>query len=235
MRRLAIFVEGYTELLFVDRLISEIAEKKNLVVQHRKILGGGRDGKVPRRYVELKVPAETENVSHYVLIVDCGGDDLVAQRVREEHASLDAKGYEKIIGLRDVYPKFVREDIPTLRRGMKHAVKTKLTPVQFILAIMEIEAWFLAEHIHFPLIDPTITVSAIQEQLGFDPVTEDMSGRLEPANDMVAAYGIGGKVYAKGDGEGTIQALDYAHIYLGLRERIPDLRELMDSIDTFLA
>ncbi|MDN7411448.1 hypothetical protein QZM42_23235 [Burkholderia vietnamiensis] len=232
---MAIFVEGYTELLFIDKLIHEIAAKKQLAVQHRKIRGGGRNGKVAKRYIELQVPAEMDGISHYVLIVDCGGEDLVAQRVREEHASLTDKGYEKIIGIRDVFPNFTQADVPALRRAMQYAIKTKLAPVQFVLSVMEIEAWFLSEHFHFPQIDPTITVDAIQGALGFNPMTDNMSDRSAPADDMIAAYQLGGKVYTKGSAEGTINALDYDHVYIGLRDRIPDLNDLLTSIDTFLA
>ena len=39
----------------------------------------------------------------------------------------------------------------------------------FILAIMEIEGWFLAETTHYGRIDPAITVAAIKETLKFDP------------------------------------------------------------------
>jgi hypothetical protein len=235
MRRLAIFVEGYTELLFVDRLVREIAEKRSLAVQHRKIRGGGRDGKIPKRYVELLVPAEIDDVSHYVLIVDCGGEHLVGQRIREEHTSLDASGYEKIIGIRDIYPNFEKSDVPSIRRNMRYGVKTKLIPVQFVLSVMEIEAWFLSEYLHFPIIDSSITTSLIQSRLGFDPEVDDMTNRPNPASDMKAAYQLGGKVYEKGDAQGTVSALDYDHVYMGLRERIPDLNDLLESIDHFLS
>lgn len=235
MRRLAIFVEGYTELLFVDRMFSEVAAKNQIAMHHRQIRGGGKKGRTPKTYVELRTPTAPPLESLYVLIVDCGGDHLVAQRVREEHTSLTKLGYEKIIGLRDVFPEFTKADIPKLQRGLRYGVKTSLVPVQFILSVMEIEAWFLAEHNHFPLIDPVITLDSIRNMLGFDPATDDMTARPTPANDMVNAYGIAGKEYVKGFADGTIQKLDYDHVYMGLRQRIPELAELLDTIDTFLS
>lgn len=234
MRRLAIFVEGYTELLFVDRIIREIAAKNQIAIHLRQIRGGGRSGKVPRTYLEIRIPKVVKDESLYVLIVDCAGDSLVPQRIREEHASLTKAGYEKIIGLRDVYPKFTKADIPKLLERMKYAIKTSLAPVQFILSVMEIEAWFLAEHNHFPLVDAAITVEAIRTLLRFDPESDDMSDRPEPTCDMVAAYGIGGKVYEKGAAECTIDKLDYDYVYMVLRDRIPGLAELLDTIDGFL-
>ncbi len=40
MNKLAIFVEGYTELLFVDKLIRELAAHNAVLIQWRKIVGG---------------------------------------------------------------------------------------------------------------------------------------------------------------------------------------------------
>lgn len=111
MRRMAIFVEGYTELLFIDRLIREIATQKQIVIEHKKIRGGGKRSGIPT-YVEILKAAADNGESLYVLIMDCGGEHLVAQRIREEHLYLDKKGYESIIGLRDVFPKFSRDEIP---------------------------------------------------------------------------------------------------------------------------
>lgn len=234
MRRLAIFVEGYTELLFVDRLIQEIAEKSKIAIQHRKIRGGGKKSGLSKKIVELQTPVTTSRQSLYFLIVDCGGDNLVAQRIREEHESLTSIGYEKILGLRDVFPAFSHADIPKLKQGLRYGVKTSLTPVQFILSVMELEAWFLAEHNHFLQIDTMLTPEVIRSNLGFDPAADDMTTRLTPAKDLVSAYNIAGKIYTKGDAKTTVDKLDYEYLYTELIERIPELRELLDAINIFI-
>jgi hypothetical protein len=215
-------------------MVQEVAGQKNLAIEHRRVIGGGRDGKTLKKNYILKQPATLDEISHYILIINCGGDVLVPQRIHEEQESLSKKGYEKIVGIRDVYPN-TKQDIPTLRRRMKYGIKTSLVPVQFILSVMEIEAWFLSEHNHFPLVDPLITVDAIRDALGFDPEKDDMADRLAPATDMEKAYQIGGKIYKKGCPDGTIDKLDYAYLYLGLRERIPELGEFLQSVDSFLA
>ena len=235
MRRLAIFVEGYTELLFVDRLICEIAEKSHIAIQHRQIRGGGRNSGIAKKFIELQAPVVKPNHSLYFLIVDCGGEDLVRQRIQEEHSSLTSKSYEKIIGLRDVFPKFTHADIPKLKKGLQYGIKTSLTPVQFILSEMELEAWFLAEYNHFQHVDAMLTTDTILNQLGFDPENEDMTLRLSPANDLIAAYNLVGKAYIKGDATVTVDKLDYEHIYTILRSRISSLNELLDAIDKFIA
>lgn len=231
MRRLAIFVEGYTELLFADRIIQEIADKNKLVIEHRKIRGGRN---VAKTYIDLQIPASTDGKTLYILIVDCGGDRVVSQRIREEQKYLTNAGYEKIIGLRDVYPDFKKTEIPKLRASANYGIKTSLVPVQIVFSVMEIEAWFLAEHNHFPLIDPAITVNAISNTLGFNPELDVMSDREAPADDMVAAYNIGGKAYVKGAAESTIAKLNYDYMYVDLKERVPDLAEFVDAIDAFV-
>lgn len=234
MRKLAIFVEGYTELLFIDRLICEVAEKNEIAIQHTQIRGGGARSGKPKRFVELQTPVLTPEQSLYFLIADCGGEDAVAQRIRDEHESLSKAGFEKVIGLRDVYPKFTRHEIPKLRLGLRYGVKTSLIPVQFVLSAMEIEAWFLAEYNHFQNVDPLLTVETIQSHLGFDPVNEDMTNRAEPANDLAAAYALVGKSYVKGNAKSNVDRLDFAHLYAALPNRIAELNELVTAIDVFL-
>jgi hypothetical protein len=234
MRKLAVFVEGYTELLFVDRLIFEIAERSQVAIQHRKILGGGSKSGKPRRLIELKAPTLTPQHILFFLIVDCGGEDLVRQRIQEEHGYLSKAGYEKIIGIRDVFPKYSRADIPKLKTGLKYGIKTGLIPVQFVLSVMELEAWFLAEYNHFPKVDSALTIEAIHKHLGFDPANDDMTTRAEPANDLAAAYAIVGKSYFKGDAQSTIDKLDFEHLYVALRDRISQLNELITAIDSFI-
>ena len=40
MKKLAVFVEGYTELVFVEKLIEEIAGAAKVLIEHREIRGG---------------------------------------------------------------------------------------------------------------------------------------------------------------------------------------------------
>lgn len=230
MRRLAVFVEGYTEVLFIEKLITEIAGNHNVVVETIRISGGTN---APRSITSLQAARAATNEAYFVLIVDCGGDHQVATRIREEHESLTAKGYQKIIGLRDVRPDFAIEDVPALERGLRKYIKTSLIPVEFILALMEIEAWFIAEHNHFVKIDPTITLDAIEATLGFNPEVDDITLRSEPRDDLETIYGLAGKQYVK-PAENTIGALDFTHIYTDMRARFVHVDRMMNSIDDFM-
>ena len=114
-------------------------------------------------------------------------------------------------------------------------IRTSLIPVDFILAIMEIEAWFLAEFTHFERIHPSITLSAIRSGLGFDPENDDMERRLTPAKDLCDCYAIGGVLYEKANAVNTVRALDCEYIYFNVAARYSYVQRLVSSIDSFLA
>ncbi|OYZ79680.1 MAG: hypothetical protein B7X65_04215 [Polaromonas sp. 39-63-25] len=224
------FVEGFTEVLFVEKLISEVAGAHRVVIEKRRISGGVLK---PRQITVIEAAGPVDDQEFYILLYDCGGDHQVKPRIVEEHKSLTAAGYEKIIGLRDVRPHTAYNDIPLLERNLRAGIETTLTPVDFVLAVMEIEAWFLAECTHFPKIDPSITVAEIVAKLGFNPEVEDMALRLTPTEDLAKSYQIGGKTYAK-PAQDTVACLDYSLLYLELTKKIPHLKNLVTSLDSFL-
>lgn len=234
MHKLAVFVEGYTEMLFVERLILEVAGAHNVIIEQKEIRGGSKVSKVKRTMSVVKAAQPATGQKYYVLIVNCGGDHQVKTRILEEHENLTRKGYAKIIGMRDVRPDFTFEQVPLLEVGLRKYIKTSLIPVEFILAVMEIEAWFLAEFHHFSKIDPAITVSAIKARLGFDPELDDLALRPNPTVDLNAAYMIGGKRYEKNQIATTVDVLDYPYIFLELKNKIRYLQRLGDSIEQFL-
>lgn len=230
MNRLAIFVEGYTELIFVAKLIDEIAGDR-VLIEKRRIRGGG---KARRASALLEANQPETGQRYYVLIFDCGGDRLVKPRVQEEHENLTKKGYQRIIGLRDVRPDYSHATISDLVLMLPKYIKTKLIPVEFILAVLEVEAWFLTEATHFSRVDAAITVAAIKEALKFDPENDDMQQRLTPADDLSRCYALGGKTYRKGDAQATVAALDFSIVYLEAVKKLPPLKRLVDVIDDFL-
>lgn len=232
MKKLAVFVEGYTEVVFVEKLIEEIAGKTNVLIEHREIRGGST---TRRTFARVRAAQPNTGQKYFILIIDCGGDRLVKTRILEEHENLTRSGYVQIIGLRDVRPDFTHAEIPALEKGLPKYIKTSLISVEFILAILEIEAWFLAEVTHYAKIDPAITVAAIKAALLFDPENDDLEQRLAPAEDLNRCYALGGKVYQKGLAKETVDALDYARIYLELGKKFRYLDRLMQSISTFLA
>lgn len=227
MKKLAIFVEGYTELRFVERLIIEIAGRISIAISKHQM----------RKHVMVQIEGRsaTSNADFFVMIVDCRGDKAVRDRIGEQHAALTSAGFSKIIGIRDVRPDFRKEDVSRLRAGLRMYLKTSLAPVSFALGQMEIEAWFLAETNHFPKVDAALTKEAVAAHLGFDPDIHDVTTRDNPTADLESAYALVGKEYRKGNAKALAAILDFDYIYCVLRQRIPDLAILCDDIDEFLA
>src|SRR4051812_19196585 len=111
MNKMAIYVEGHTELLFVDKLITKIANENAVLIQWREIRGGTTTRRTSR---EIKAEGPIAGQEHFVLIFDCGGDDLVKTRMRQDYPSLANAGYCKIVCIRDVFDKFTHAEIPRL-------------------------------------------------------------------------------------------------------------------------
>jgi hypothetical protein len=231
MNKMAVFVEGYTEVVFVDRLIEEIASARAVRIEWRRISGGTS---CLRTNHQLKAAGPHAGQTHFVVIHDCGGDDAVKSRMLEEYKQLADAGYVKIICIRDVFPRFTRAEIPALEAGLPKYVKQKPIVVDFILSIMEVEAWFLAECRHYAKIDPGITVPAIRASLGFDPEQDDMQLRPEPADDLTRCYALGGKKYDKYNASQTVDALSFEDLYLKLTAKFPYLQRLVHVIEAFL-
>ena len=234
MRKIAIFTEGQTEQIFAEFLLREIVGTHGLVIESYTARGGGKSG--ARSFRSLSLSGPSNGATHFAMIVDCGTDNRVRSDIGDQYDSLIKSGYTTIIGIRDVFPEFTVSDIPKLRSGLNYRLKSVPIQVQFILGVMEIESWFLAEHTHFSRIDPTLTVPKIIALLGFNPELEDLQLRINPASDLHMVYQIAGLAYRKKKNQAlrTMSVLDYASIYLDVSSRFPDLHNLIKSIDDFI-
>jgi Domain of unknown function (DUF4276) len=233
MNKLAVFVEGQTEQIFVKKLLEEIAGEKNVRIRLEKSTGGRNASK---RIEVIEAERAEPEARYYIQIVDCSGESRVASEIRDTYAILERRGFSAIVGLRDVFP-LDRARIPDIRKAMTYRLRTQPIAVTQILAIMEVEAWFLAEHHHFAKIDPALTLAAIQGALRFDPNADDVEARDHPAEDLDRIYRLAGRSYRKNKAtvHGTVDALDYAHLYLDLRARVGSLGVLVEAFDRFLA
>jgi len=234
MSKLAIFVEGLTEQLFVEKLINVIAGERNVRFELRRASGKVSDR---RRWRLLRSVSPDQGEPHYVLIVDCSNDELVNSRIREEYDSLVRAGYVLIIGIRDVFPQ-LRADIPRIQRRLIYGLRTTPVPVVGVLVVMEIEAWFLAEYTHFHRLNPTagMTPALVRGWFGFNPETDDMALRDHPALDMEKIYFIAARTYRKkiGSLRRTVNLLDVELMCLNLVARYPPLKLLVDTISNCL-
>lgn len=232
MKKLAIFCEGLTETLFAEELVKAVMGKKALIVNAKGVGKHGQRSLTRITGVERLQPHH----EYYVLLVDSGGDGSVASDVLEQYQSLVTRGsYSAIIALRDVYP-HGRAHIPALQGAIKRYIPTKPVQVTHVLAVMEVECWFLAEHTHFPRIDAGLTDAVVAAALGLDPAVDDLQTLDNPANDLDRVYSVVGKRYTKAAARirRTVSALDYDQVYLSLPQRYPPLAQLCGALDNFL-
>jgi hypothetical protein len=201
MRKFAIFVEGQTELITVRELL---LRKFNYVVKIECItlFTEGKLRKVPYDFFNL-------NAQFHFLIINVGNDKVLSRILRREKLMWSA-GYERIIGLRDMYSEEYRDISPQqidpkatqkLIDDHNETIKNQSQyPEKIVMcfAIMEIEAWFLGMYQIFERLDTRLTVEYIRTQTGIDlekvnPETEF----FHPANQMEAIYKIAGLSYDK--------------------------------------
>ena len=176
MKKVAIFTEGQSGLIFVRRFLLTIINNSLLSFECLKLISD-RDHEVPYTY-------RNPNSELHFLIIDAGNDSKVLSAIKDREKFLFKKGYEKIIGLRDMYsaeydrrsPRVIndgvsRQFIEESRRiilGMAHPEK-----IIILFSIMELEAWFLSMYSIFRKINPVLSVEYIQGKLGVDLRTID--------------------------------------------------------------
>ncbi len=234
MRKIAIFVEGQTEMLFLDRLIQELASETGLAVEHAEASGGATRA---RQIKVLKRLTVQPHHQYYVLIVNCSGDSKVKSDILERYHSLKEAGYSAIFGLRDVYGQFRYEDIPRLRRELHIGLPHGEIELELFLAIMEIEAWLIAEHTHFERVSPGLTLERIRQKMHFDPSRDDIEQRWHPAEDLDRIYQIVGVRYTKQrqNVERSLELLDYAFFISNVSRRFRDAHQLVARLSHHLS
>ena len=236
MKKIAFFVEGQTEMYFINRLMIEIAGQKNISIKLKQFYGGKTIPKVELHKAQTSSYSEPISPKYEALIYDCTGDNRVQSDILDNISSLAASGYDSIIGIRDLYP---LTDLNRVKSAINF-VKVQNSPLpinyEIVVATNEVEAWFISECNHFLCIHPSLTATFINTNLGFNPCTDDISLRTNPASDLSNIYRLVGMRYnkTKANVERTVECIDYSNLYLSVRNRATDLNELMDLIDDFL-
>lgn len=233
MKKLALFLEGQTERLFVQSLVEFCGTGSNVRIQPR---WGHLGRKQPRKFYEIDGKKMGTGEEFFVLIHDCGTDNRVVSDIRDNYEGLVRENYSMIIGLQDVYPNFIREDIGRLRTGLRSTLADLNTvKIEFYLSIMEIEAWFLAENTHFHRISPRLTKRKITDVLGYFPDNRNVESRDIPSDDLDEVLNIVGKKYDKSRGvvEEIVRQLDFEDIVTIHSAEIEDLGGVVRGVRDF--
>ncbi|MBL7901562.1 MAG: hypothetical protein JNK73_06180 [Bacteroidia bacterium] len=232
MKKIAFFVEGRTECNFIIKLIEEAYDRKEISITANKAKGGN---KAEITFTTIFADSIKTDTKFHVLIVNCTGESNLRTYIDDRREDLTKSGFFKIIGIRDLYPNFQRNELHTLMQGLKYKLPQKPIETEFIINIMELETNFLSEHNHFSVINPNLTTALISDHLGFNPETDDMQVRPAPSLDLHNCYSLVNESYSKEDAvvDRTISSLDYSNIYYNLRTRIQPLDRLIQNLDDF--
>lgn len=224
--KVAVFVEGLTELELVKSLITALCGQRNIEFDIREQRGG--------KLVSVSF-SPILGATTYVLLVDCHSDDQVKTQIRDQYPFLISAGYTYVIGLRDVYP-FTQADLPAIQLGMSVGMPTSgQIPIDMHLAVLEVEAWFLDELTHFQRIDASLTPAALASA-GFDLATSVGADWPHPAETLDNIYRIARKRYRKKGSHirRTVGALSFEEMYVTVRERAPTFNLFLDSLEIAL-
>lgn len=232
MRKMAIFVEGLTEQILVRQLLQTVLDQNKIAIQTVKITGGHN---VRMSFTVMRAAHVERHTDYYIMVYDCGGETNVKGYLMAHREKLVSKGYTAILGLRDAYPNFQRDEVPKLLRGLNHRLPQKKAATRIYLALMETEAWFLGEYKHLRKVNTKLTPEYVEKKLGFNPRTENMEDRDHPSADMKAAYQLVGHDYTKKRDRlnAVVKKLDFKHFTHGLASKMPSLGMFVEGLQKF--
>ena len=205
MRKFAIFVEGQTELITVREFLLR-AYNYEVTIECRTLF---KPGALRKAEYDFSNP----DARFYFQIINIGNDKAVLKRILERERRMWESGYEKIIGLRDMYSEAYKEDSQSIDNdvtqkfidGANETVRNKaLSPAKIVMcfAIMEVEAWFIAMYKLFELLDNRLTSDYIKDRLGIDLETVNPeTAFFHPTNQMEEIYGLAEMSYDKHKGD----------------------------------
>lgn len=170
MRKIAIFVEGQSELIFVRNLLYHLLDSTKFSFECFKLHANSQQ-EVPYEY-------NNPHAEVHFQIISVGNDERVLDAIKERKDRLLNKGFTKIIGLRDMYSKAYRNESKNINDKVTQqfieAVTTAIAEmdnadkISFHFAIMELEAWWLSMYNLFTKINKLLTVRFIEEKLGYN-------------------------------------------------------------------
>lgn len=191
MIKIGIFVEGQTERIFVVKFLSEYLGEHNFSRTEIENLGS----KGTKILTERSFP----HANYYFLLFDTTGDGNVVPAVVERADNMiNNQDFKYILALQDLYErprnkkKYVINQFNQLTTKFSFQNRLKL-----ILAIMEIEAWFLADYQLFNKINSIATPELINEKLGIDLINSNPESYSHPSEVINKIYNLIGMKYKK--------------------------------------
>jgi hypothetical protein len=214
--KIAMFVEGQTENIFVQKLLEKYFSPGKIQIVSIKQLGKHR---------RIRFQDTVQYLEHLCLIVDVGGDESVLSKLKENYDTMCQQGFQHFFGLRDLkseaYERFGERIIQKIMDTVKEFDLRQT--VYFHFAKMEIEAWFLAVPQLFIALHPSLTVEKLAQATGknweqIDPETDIQN----PANEIKRILSQVGQTYSKSkdDAYRIVSRIDWEELCFNARQKV---------------
>ena len=230
MKKIAFFVEGQTEQIFISEFLNQFFSEHKKVIktrQMRKLHGN----------VSIESITTNEPKDYFIVIYDCGTDGKVKSDILENSQKFKESGFYYIIGLQDFFNpqrKKTGVTVQQLKKGLNFGLD-QVIPTEIFLAVQEIEAWFIAEENHYEAILPDFSLDSINAIAGINIKTDDSEKISHPAVLLDKIYKAGGRTsgYSKNEHivRDIVRRLDFTNLYLNVRKRNNSLNELLTCLD----
>lgn len=202
-RKLAVFVEGQTELIFVREFL------KQWYNYDANMVGFDCYKLLANEFCDAEYRYGNEESENYFFIVNVGNDGSVLSSIKKRMVFLKNKGFQIIVGLRDMYSsQYIAdagkreindsvcqqhiESVNEVLQGIENG-----TFVDFHFAIMEVEAWFLGMAGFLEKVDGMLTLDYVQKQTGLNLEDDPEKSVFHPAAELGKIYSLVGKQYDK--------------------------------------
>lgn len=200
MLKVAIFVEGKGELVFVRSLICKLFEMEKISFSCFELVG------TALRKARFQHKNEVADI--HFQITNVGNDSRVSSIIIDEEKTLISQDFQVIIGLRDM---FCQQYNNTSTIGIDPATEAKIrssieknlarlqdrSRVSFYFSVMELESWYLAMYPILKKIDASLNKDLILEKLNIDLEKIDVETIYKPSNTLDKIYQLTGKSYDK--------------------------------------
>ncbi|BBE50959.1 hypothetical protein OYT1_ch1402 [Ferriphaselus amnicola] len=231
MKTIVFVVEGQTELIFTQQFIDKLVSLSSVHVTHQK-LRNGIVSTIGCRGVSI------ENADIVITILNAEGDNSVNSYILSRWQEFKKKNVYAVYGLRDRYS---GSGVPIDYRALEAFFEEKSREwgiyVRLIVAVEEIEAWFLAVPSFFQRIDENLTEQRVIEILGSEISDGVVESIRHPAQSINRVLNSVSKRYTKrlDDTYSIATKLDYDCLYLEKSADIQALKKFVDALELSLA
>lgn len=207
MKKIAIFVEGYSEALFLKSFLLAlfIPEKLNVIILN--FLTSLGNYSIPDYIVD------SPEIEFYIYLV--GNDEKVVSSILEQSSGIVNKGTYMIYGLRDMncdtYHKLIGPKTKKVYQNINQKIidennlilncSPNISKIKLFFSVMEIESWFISFNLLFERINPILKISYMNSKLKLNLDNDDIEKYFKPKEILDKIFRMIGRRYKKHKGD----------------------------------